>query len=263
MSKLTKNEIKEHTKVLALLEHGNLTDDDELFVFDNYRADANHINSQSGAFFTPFGLAKDLAIHVPYTYEQTVTVIDMCAGIGILSYAAALGDNAWSRSHVDITCVEINPDYVEIGKKLVPQAKWICGDILDPDFLKSLGYFDFAISNPPFGNINSNHRKAYKSNLFEYMVIEAASQIADSGAFIIPQMSAPFVFSGRTEYRELDDCRAKKFEEQTGITLNFNIGVDTAQYKNDWHGVAPVCEIVCCEFTERTGQLTFDMFESA
>jgi len=263
MSKLTKTEIKEHIKVLELLEHENLTDDETLFVFENYRESANHINSQNGAFFTPFGLARDLSLHVPYTYNQTITIIDMCAGIGVLSYAAALGDNSWSRCHVEITCVEINPDYIEIGKKLIPDAKWICGDVLDLDFLKSLGHFDFAISNPPFGNINSNHRKSYKSGLFEYMVIEAAAGIADGGAFIIPQMSAPFAYSGREYYREFDDCRAKKFEERTGITLNFNTGIDTTQYRDEWHGVAPVCEIVCCDFTERAGQLMFDMLATA
>ena len=66
MSKLTKNEIQEHTKVLKLLERGNLSVDEKLFVFENYREDAYHINSQSGAFFTPYGLARDLTLHAEY-----------------------------------------------------------------------------------------------------------------------------------------------------------------------------------------------------
>ena len=263
MSKLTKIEAQNHTKALELLDRGNLSIDEKLFVFENYRKDAYHINSQTGAFFTPYGLARDLTLHIPYKYEQTVTIIDMCAGIGILSYAAAMEEDSWDQCPLKITCVEINPDYIEVGKKLLPNARWICGDILEPDFLRSLGHFDFAISNPPFGNINSNHRKIYQSSLFEYMVIEAASQIADNGVFIIPQMSAPFVYSGNTNSRWLDDCRAKKFEEKTGIKMEFNVGIDTAYYANDWHGVAPVCEIVCCDFTERTGQLTLDMIASA
>ena len=88
MSKLTKKEIQQHMAALELLERGNLTEDEKLFVFENYREDAYHINSQSGAFFTPFRLAKDLAIHIPYSYRQPVKIIDLCAGIGILSYAA-------------------------------------------------------------------------------------------------------------------------------------------------------------------------------
>jgi len=139
----------------------------------------------------------------------------MCAGIGILSYAAVMEEDSWSQCPLKITCVEINPDYIEIGKKLLPHAQWICGDILDPDFLRSLGHFDFAISNPPFGNINSSHRKAYKSGLFEYMVIEAASQIANNSIFIIPQMSAPFVYSNSNNSRWLDDCRAKKLKKKS------------------------------------------------
>jgi len=45
--------------------------------------------------------------------------------------------------------------------------------------------------------------------------------------------------------------------------MEFNVGINTAYYANEWHGVAPVCEIVCCDFTEKTGQLTFDMFATA
>ena len=133
MSKLTKRESEKHTKALELLGRGTLTADEKLFVFGNYREDAHHINSKHGAFFTPYGLARDLTLHIPYTYGQTVRLIDMCAGIGIISYAAAMEDN--SRSPLEITCVELNPDYIESGKKLLPHARWICGDILDPDFI--------------------------------------------------------------------------------------------------------------------------------
>ena len=263
MSKLTKKEIQEHTKALELLNSGNLTDDDKLFIFENYREDAYHINSQSGAFFTPYGLARDFILHIPYSYRQPVKIIDMCAGIGIFSYTVSKREINWRRCPVDITCVEINPDYVEIGKKLLPDARWICGDILDPDFLKSLGRYDCAISNPPFGKIKSSHQQVYSSRLFEYMVIEAAAKIADEGVFIVPQMSTPFAFSGNVEHRWLDECRARRFEQKTGIILDYNYGIDTAQYKDGWHGVAPACEIVCCDFTDRPGQISFDMGESA
>ena len=78
----------------------------------------------------------------------------------------------------------------------MPEATWICADVLDPFLPDLLGQFDFAIANPPFGRIANNYRKSYMSGEFEYMVIEAASRIAKEGAFIIPQMSAPFVYSG-------------------------------------------------------------------
>ncbi|WP_195985341.1 methyltransferase [Clostridium sp. D33t1_170424_F3] len=258
MSKLTKPQIRAHEQALRLLERGCLTHEEKLFVFENYREDAEHINSKAGAFFTPFGLANDFVLQIPYRYEHTIRIIDLCAGIGILSYAASLEGNSWSRSYADITCVEINPDYVEVGKKLLPQATWICGDALDPEFTKSLGRFDFAMSNPPFGNTPTPHRGAYISSAFEHMVIEAAARIADEGAFIIPQMSAPFVYSGTSDHRWLEAGKGRTFEEKTGIKLEFNAGIDTAVHKNEWHGVAPVCEIVCCDFTERTGQMKME-----
>lgn len=258
MSKLTKSQIQTHEKALELIERGNLSHDEMLLVLESYREDAEHMNSKNGAFFTPFGLARDFALHIPYIYERTIKIIDLCAGIGSLSYAASMYGNDWSRCYSDITCVEINPDYVEIGKKLLPDAKWICGDVLDYNFLMSLGHFDCAISNPPFGTIRSKHRREYSSGEFEYMLIEAAAQIANEGVFVIPQMSAPFIYSGTNNHRWLEGGRGRKFEERTGIKLEFNKGVDTAQYKNDWHGVAPVCEIVCCDFTERTGQISFN-----
>lgn len=220
----------------------------KLFIFENFREDAEHINSKSGAFFTPFGLANDFTLQIPCLYGKTIRIIDLCAGIGVLSYAAQLECSDRSRCYADITCVELNPHYVEVGKKVVPEATWICADVLDPFLPDLLGQFDFAIANPPFGRIANNYRKSYMSGEFEYMVIEAASRIAKEGAFIIPQMSAPFVYSGTEDHRWLQEGRARTFEKRTGILLEFNQGIDTAYYKNDWHCTAPICEIVCCDF---------------
>lgn len=50
-----------------------------------------------------------------------------------------------AAAYADITCVELNPHYVEVGKKVVPEATWICADVLDPFLPDLLGQFDFAI----------------------------------------------------------------------------------------------------------------------
>ena len=223
MSKLTKREIQLHDQAVCLLQKEHLSHEDKLFIFENFREDAEHINSKSGAFFTPFGLANDFTLQIPCLYGKTIRIIDLCAGIGVLSYAAQLECSDRSRCYADITCVELNPHYVEVGKKVVPEATWICADVLDPFLPDLLGQFDF-------------------------MVIEAASRIAKEGAFIIPQMSAPFVYSGTEDHRWLQEGRARTFEKRTGILLEFNQGIDTAYYKNDWHCTAPICEIVCCDF---------------
>lgn len=255
MAKLTKAQAKFHEEAMELLRRGELNEDDARFVFQHYREDANHINSTAGAFFTPYGLARDLRLHIPLNYKDHVKLIDLCAGIGVLSYMAAHACDSRNQCSVEITCVEINPDYVEVGKRLLPEATWICGDALDPALLSSLGHFDCAVSNPPFGRIRSPHRRNYSSSQFEYMVIEAAAGIADAGAFIIPQMSAPFVYSGTNDARWLETGPARLFEQQTGIGLDFNVGIDTSRYQSEWHGTSPCCEIVCCDFTQRIGQL--------
>ena len=56
------------------------------------------------------------------------------------------------------------------------------------------------------------------------------------------------VDSGTEDHRWLQEGRARTFEKRTGILLEFNQGIDTAYYKNDWHCTAPICEIVCCDF---------------
>lgn len=255
MSKLTKQQAQAHEAAARLLAKDTLTEGEKRFIFQNFREDARHINGLAGAFFTPQGLARDLAIHIPYKAGETIRIIDLCAGIGVLSYAAYRDYNSWGNCHTDITCIEVNPDYVEVGRKLVPEAAWICGDALDPKLLGSLGRFDFAIANPPFGNIRSEHCGSYQHKLFEYMIIEAASRIADGGAFIIPQMSAPFIYSGARDHNWHQTGRARRFEAATGIQLEFNAGIDTADYQDDWHCVAPVCEIVCCDFEKKKGVL--------
>jgi hypothetical protein len=255
--KLTKAEIKAHQEAVKILTKDRLSWDDKMFVLENWHEGAEHINSYAGAFFTPPMLARDLMIEVN---RCSRSIVDLCAGIGVLALFA--GQNTDAR----ITCVEINPAYVEIGKKIVPEAEWICASIFDfsPD-----GHFDCAISNPPFGAIKSG--KADNDGLggFEFSTIFKASKIAREGAFILPQTSTPFKYSGNTHYEDLrgTDRLSRKvasFCEKTGIEYDFNCGIDTSIYLNQWRGVSPVCEICTFEFTdkdeEETQQGQLDLF---
>lgn len=249
MAKLTRAQYEGHAKAKALLGQTSLSIDDKLFVFENYREDAENINSAAGAYFTPPGLANDFVLHIPFIYGKKVKILDLCAGIGALTYAALVDIKTGNTCEAEFICVENNLEYVEVGKKLVPEAEWWHADALDPEFLQLLGRFHCVIANPPFGNIKSQYKDSYASGSFEYMVIEAASRISDHGVFLIPQMSAPFVYSGANYYREVANNKLNRFSAKTGIDLESGIGVDTAQYKADWHGVSPLCEIVCCDFT--------------
>jgi hypothetical protein len=252
MAKLTKLEAKNHAAALALLAKEKLSIEECEFVFDHYHEGATHVNGSAGAFFTPRGLANDFGIDC-----CGLKVVDMCAGIGMLAWALHKPNCSWNgregeqdMKKFEYTCIEINPAYVEIGRKLFPEATWICGDALDPATYEGLGPFDLAISNPPFGKINTSTapKGKYTGCEFELKIMEQASRIADQGVFILPAMSSPFLFSGRQAYRDVKDGKAAQFMAQVGAHLEPGCGVDTAYYKDDWKGVSPVVEIVLANF---------------
>lgn len=240
--KLTKPQIKAHAEAVSLIDcERKLQDDEKEFILDNWNEGATHINSAAGAFFTPRGLARDFAIEVDGSSTQSGPCIDLCAGIGSLSYAV-------SRRFERMICVEINPEYAKVGRRILPDAEWIVCSAFDPKVLE-LGRASWAISNPPFGRIKADdYSGPYKGGEFEYKIIEIASRIADYGAFILPQMSAPFRYSGQDTFRHEETDKAIKFREETGILMEPNCGIDTSFHKNEWRGVSPVCEIVVCEF---------------
>jgi hypothetical protein len=244
MAKLTKPELRAHNQALDILTKPTLTEEDKEFVYRNWHEGATHINSAAGAFFTPFDMAFDFAIDA-----GGGRVIDLCAGIGMLSYAI------WQRSRFKaggpkITCIERNPDYLAVGQKLLPEAEWICADVFDV-LEMGLGHFDSAISNPPFGNIRRDRNSPrYTGKDFEFHVIDIAAHLADYGAFIVPQGSAGFNYSGRQNYERQKEGRAVKFQKLTGLHFDSGCGVDTSFYLDAWKGVSPMCEIVCVDFTE-------------
>lgn len=246
MAKLTKPQAKAHAQACDILTKSTLTDDDKDFVLKNWNEGANHVNGASGAFFTPYDMAFDFTIDAIGQGGYGGRVIDLCAGIGMLSYAI------WHRSHqrARITCVERNPDYLAVGQKILPEAEWILADVLDVLDM-DLGRFDVAVSNPPFGAIKRDKNSPrYSGKDFEFHVVDIASHIAGSGAFIVPQMSAGFNYSGRPCYERQNDGKAVKFQELTGLHFEAGCGIDTNFYINDWKGVSPMCEIVCVEFPE-------------
>ena len=251
MSKLSKVQIKQHQKACDLLEKENLTFDEKLFVYENFQEGAEFENSSRGAFFTPAGLANDFCIEM-----SGRKIIDLCAGIGILSfsYYHRYYDHRYHGNNPEITCIEINRTYVEIGKKLFPEANWIWADVAEIAELKetrSLVHFDCAISNPPFGNkVKIDNVPYYSGNESEYQIIDIASTLADYGVFIIPQTSAPFSYSGVPYFFERSSQKHEKFKKTTGLILEPNCGIDTTMYAKDWRGVSPACEIVCCEFDQ-------------
>lgn len=241
MARLSKATAKLHQQACALLEKDRLTEDDKWFVYENWQESAKHINSLAGAFFTPTGLARDFALEI-----AGGPIIDLCAGIGVLSFMAY--HYAHHEKKPRMVCVEKNPDYVAVGKKLLPEAEWICGDVFD---LPDLGRFGTAISNPPFGAVSKSGKgPRYTGSEFEYAVIDIASDLADYGAFIIPQNSAPFEYSGKQNHSIVETEKTKKFFDQTNIYLRAGCGIDCEYHRDGWHFTAPAVEVAVCDFEE-------------
>jgi len=237
MSKLTKPEAKMHAEAEQLLTKPELTPYDKEFIFEHWQESANHVNSAAGAFFTPYQYALDVALEIG---GNGARIIDLCAGIGTLAYAATQ-----RFDDLDITCVELNPAYVELGRKIIPDATWITGSIFD---LPELGRFDIATSNPPFGRIQgSGSGPRYKGNEFDFKVIDLASTLADRGVFILPNGSSPFTYSGAPFFNWRPPAKYTKFTTETGIQLDCGIGIDSTVYPA-FHGTPVRTEVCVTDF---------------
>jgi len=256
MARLSKAQIKAHNEACGLLTKEALSLDEREFVIDNWQESALHINSAAGAFFTPLELAFHLALEI----GDCRRIIDVCAGIGALAFAASYDD----RLQREVVCVEVNPAYVEVGRKVVPHATWICASV---DAMPDMGRFEMAIGNPPFGKTAKIKGPRY-SGEDELAVIDIVSDIATFGTFIIPQMSAPFEYSGRPDYKRRPSAKFDRFHGHTGIDLEAGCGVDCETFKDQWRGVSPKVEIVTADFSEvqaarRAAAPMPDLFEVA
>jgi SAM-dependent methyltransferase len=247
MAKLSQQDVKAHLEACALAElDRELTEDERLFVLTHWHEAATTLNTVDGAFFTPLGLARDLSIEVHGT-----RVLDLGAGIGRLSWACrnllASHNGEPPRTHV---CVERNPAFVAVGRRVLPEAEWICADVFDLADMQ-LDTFDTAISNPPYGRAARIGRgPRYRGRRAEYHVIDIARDLARLGAFIVPATSAPFRYSGQPCFTEDRDEEYERFERATGVRLEPSCGIDTSIYLNEWRGVSPQVEVVTCDFAD-------------
>lgn len=247
MARLTKMEAKFHAEAVARLAQPALSWEDRDFIQDHWQESAEHINSSHGAFFTPRSLARDFALEVIEFNDRPSRILDLCAGIGSLSRAVQ-----WRhRIDPELTCVELNEQYIEVGQKLLPEAKWVQADLFDlpPD----LGEFDVVISNPPFGRIKrTGDGPKYSGPEFEFHLIDIASMFAPYAVLILPSGSVPWRYSGAPYFHEVDNPKVQRFTSQTGYELRPGIGIDTSIY-DGWHGVKVQTEVVTVHFESEDG----------
>lgn len=167
--KLTKLETKRHTLAVELLhshepgQHDRtyLPDPDDHepnrwgeeptitateYIYRYWHPGAEHNLGVSGAFFTP----------VPYAWSIAQSdgcdgaTLEPTAGIGVVAWSV----QRWSKPR-RLVCIELNPAYCAVGRRLLPEAEWHCGDVFD--ILPRLGRFDSAVGNPPYGRVAGGH----------------------------------------------------------------------------------------------------------
>lgn len=251
MRTLTREQEQRHAQACQLVDlPRDLTEEERRFILDNWQESSTNRNASDRAYFTPAGIAGDIAIDA----RGAQRIIDLAAGIGRLAFHCRRTPSDPDRPSA-IVCVERNPEYVRVGQRVLPEATWICGDILDlPDQHPELGDFDLAVSNPPYGPV-PRHRDArgrYTGRRFEYHTIVLAGLLASRGLFVIPQTSAPFRLSGQPALqRHSGDDEYQKFAAVTGLRLEPNCGTDTTSYQHDWREKCPLVEIVKVDYTQR------------
>ncbi|WP_070015296.1 hypothetical protein [Streptomyces nanshensis] len=242
MARLSKDDARNHRKACDLVDLDRpLKLSEKEFVLEHFQESATVTAPLAGAFFTPLELARDVSLGV-----HGDRIIDLCAGIGHLMWeCTAHWKRRWeNRPPRELVCVEKNPEYVRAGRKVLPEATWICADVLD--LPASLGTFDRAIGNPPFGSVErSRNAPNYAGARFEYHVIAVAAQLAPAGVFIIPANSAPFRLSGRVQHTPQHNPAYEQFEKSTGIRLAPTWpDIDTSAFVGQWRNVRAMPEVV-------------------
>jgi predicted RNA methylase len=256
MSKLTKKEAKNHLAAMELVNNNlPLTEDEKRFILNNYDPNANHMTTISGAFFTPENVARDFAI----VSDPNGVVVDLCAGIGMLGYKIIEADNlayggwkpnGWASAEVErLICIELNEEYVKVGKRILPEAEWILGSVFDQNIVKNLGQVDCVISNPPFGmsrfgTHDPSWVKFHSNMSFDLTLIALATEISNAGHFILPYGKTCYDVKER-KYRN-NDKKLNDFIKKTGFVL-WPSAWDLSPYQNEWNGASPDVEFVSME----------------
>lgn len=113
--KLSKNQISKHESALRLLDKDYLTYDEKLQVYKDWIPAYSENIGVIASYFTPHNMARDMCLEISGN-----KIIDLCSGIGMLAFTY----HHWQNDKTDIVCIERNRSFVEVGKKLLPEAEW-------------------------------------------------------------------------------------------------------------------------------------------
>lgn len=269
--KLTKQQRKMHDIAVAVLNNPEsfrdimdqhqtpdgrsyYPDDWREFVYRNYRPDATNDIGKGSAFFTPWEIAGEFQIETLNWHsgmDRPLRIVDLCAGYGVLSLRRHMNSKYSDEPAPEITCIEINPEFVEVGKQLFPEAEWICADVFDAEQILAGREFDEFYSNPPFGRIPKvNGKKPYDCPRFEWAVAEIGMRLApeNGGTMILQTGATNWGITGRRGYEKIDNPDYEKWSKRTGINLGPNCGIDLSFV--EFAATKTQVELVDVEFSE-------------
>ena len=241
MARLTKPQEKKHDEALSLLSlNRKLKDEETEFVFRHYSAMATHRVAKGAIYFTPYEIASELAVMA--RLQGGGRVIDYAAGIGVLTHHMLISEY-WDAKPKHHVCVEIDPEFVEVGKKLLPRVEWVCGNIFDRELVQSLGTFTIGIANPPFGVVPSlaSGKVWLKAKVPAHLAtVELMVRMCQYGGFVImPRVDQEY----QPQTGRLSDALQRLLTAFPGLHVGMCMDLDWDQYPK-WQGANPDTVIV-------------------
>jgi len=264
--------LDQHERAVDLV-HGTdrpLSEDEVRFCYANWLPMAGNRVDVSGAFFTPIGLARDIAV----LKGTTGRLVDICAGIGVLAFQQIVQGDPWARwphlgDHKEIVAIEQSSEYVAVGKRLLPQVHWIQADALDrrvwlpPEnlfeesgpALCASGRLDMAICNPPFGRVRTVDPESgawigYKGPA-DLMFARLCTLVAEDSVVILPVGSIPpkhqRSHGRRGEDGPMSSALLRFVQGLPKIVRCENLGIECgyiADEDYEWRGTNPVVDVV-------------------
>jgi tRNA1(Val) A37 N6-methylase TrmN6 len=149
--RISKRDFKRQNELILILAQDPISEKDAEITYQEFNESMLGDVGSGSAFSTGFDLAANFALMA----GPSGVVVDVCAGIECLSFASRIRDYYHRRITKQIT-IEINPKYLEIGRKLCLFASWHLGSVFDKsiwnEIISKHGKIDCIISNPPFGS---------------------------------------------------------------------------------------------------------------
>lgn len=239
--KLTKVETRDHEQIDTLLRQKALSLTEKELILDKFLPHSLDNSTKSGSFFTPRSISQEFSVFCDCDRD---TVIDLAAGIGSLAHALV----SCGRRPKKLVCVESNPDFVRIGKKVVPEAEWVLGDVFTRPVFDALRRrrANWVISNPPYGLRLKDRDWLTYNGASDLMAVETAVRLAPDSVFILPQGSVPWQDSGTAFHRERKDIGGalKLFMDRNPRIVFGSTSMDMSVYAKDWQGGSSKVELV-------------------